>query len=880
MPGASQRSVPDLLADQGWIERFAREIPGSPAVIVPDPALDLTPASQRLLKEFGHALYRHQHRAIALATEGHDVSIATGTASGKTLAFQVAAVDIVTRRIGSRVMVLYPLKALGLEQEERWGEALRALYPVQLSVARIDGSVSQKERLSRLRNANIVLFTPDVIHAWLLRNLSDPTIQGFLRQLKLMIVDEAHTYRGVFGSNAAFLFRRLCYATQTLSGEMPHFFAASATMADPKGHLERLMGRTPLVVGPEEDTSPRQTLDLRIVDPPPGQDVTSAVGRLLASLAQNGHRFLAFADSRHQVEVLATVATRKGGWAEAEEGTPGGPPKILPYRSGYEERDRRQIQRALVRGDLVGVVSTSALELGLDIGELDVGLAVGVPVSQSTFMQRMGRVGRRRPGSFLVLLGSGAGDVMVRENRASLLERRLEATGIYLENRRMQYIHALCLAGPDGEADALGAGEDWDLGRSEVAWPPGFAELCQREREGRIPPELRTLKTDGGADPWHAFPLRDVESGFEIVQTMGPSLVPMGSITHAQLMREAYPGAVYFYMAQPFRVQSVDFFHRRVRVTAEHLYHTKPLTSPVALWPDLDNGLMSSVRYGDLTLLESQLTVSETVRGFEERRGANTSQSLYPNAYWNRNVLRRTFLTTGVLLISPALRDSETAHGVAELLLAAFVLTCAIERNELQAGSSTIRHRDSVLAGERFVAIYDQTYGSLRLSSALTDPDTLRTCLVTAYHLAEEDPAQPNRWALSMGALKTLLGALESPEVPLSQRALIGGASLSDQVDASESIVPVIAPGSVGLLLTGSNSEFQVEAVFLRPTGLTYRGHRLGGAPGEGDVQEYVPAANVVPIPGESEITLYDLETGETRPTVPASQKSDTRATP
>lgn len=847
-------SLERVLEHEGWSIIHRHWFPEEPAVSGPVGEVPLTPAASRVALSRAPLLYRHQMRAIEAATTGADVCLATRTASGKTLAFQIAALDVVSRDIAARVAVLYPLKALAAQQEERWNEAVKHAAPLPVRVARIDGSVPVPKRGALLGRAQIVILTPDIVHAWLLRNLADPAVKTFVSKLKLVIVDEAHEYRGVFGSNSAFLFRRLAYAVERLSGHGPKWFSASATISDPAEHMHKLTGVLPQVIGPDADGSPRHPMQALIVSPPPTSDSNTSLGNVLRQLGTGSDRFIAFVDSRRQVETLAAIAGRAPDHDDHESGSL--PPTVLPYRSGYEESDRKLIQDRFLHGDLTGVVSTSALELGIDIGDLDIGLQWGAPTSATALTQRMGRVGRSRPGTFAVVLGSSAWDLHVAQNPEDLFNRPLEPTTVYLDNRRIQYIHAMCLAGIDGEADALGGGENWDPKDGTTAWPEGFPNLCRMERQGQIPQELQSLRAESGGDPWHTFPLRDVSATFSVMQKIGGGSTPMGTVSHAQLMREAYPGAVYWYMAQPFRVRYVDFTHRQVNVSQEKHYYTKPIAPRPAIWPNLSVAPLSAQRFDALELLESSFTISESVRGFTERKGQSVTQFLYPNKHFRGPAMRRTLFSTGVCLFHGCLGEADVAGQVADILLEAFLLEAPIERVDVASGTNTIKRGPPALAGRRFIAIYDQTYGSLRLSSQLTQPATLRNCLRVALKMSlNREDALP----YVSEALNVLLECANTDPTPLSvglnRGVLSGGARLG---------ASVIVPGQKGLLITGGGSEFLVERVFYTPEGLTYKGRRIDD-PGT-EVDDFVPASSVVPIPGETEMGVYNSATGDVIP--------------
>lgn len=877
--------VEALLAAEGWGVLHTRDLPARPADRLALDDLPLAPAARRVLAAVPGGIYRHQHESLQAVLRGRDVCITTGTASGKTLVFQAAALDRLAREPAARVAVLYPLRALAQQQEERWRSAT-ATASIPLSVARIDGSVPVRQRLSLLRQSRLVVFTPDVLHAWLLSNLGSPEIRAFVSHLRLIILDEAHSYSGVFGSNAAFLFRRLRHAVQALGADRrPQWFLASATMVDPASHAQRLCGAAPEVVGPDRDSSPHQEMRVMVLSPPEEKDFNTALGRVITTLAAaRNARFIAFVDSRRQVEALAAIAARgESAGEDGEDDLHEGPPRVLPYRSGYEEDDRAQIQRWLQSGQLSGVVSTSALELGLDIGDLDLGIQVGVPRSVGTLRQRLGRVGRARPGTFLVILGDSPYDRVVRRNPALLFDRPLPGSTVYLENRRIQYIHAMCLSGIGGEADALGAGEGWTLpAEGGQNWPDGFVDLCTAERSGQVPQDLQALKADCGSDPWHAFPLRDAGTSFQI-ERRGADRQPLGSLSYAQLLREAYPGAVYYYMARPYRVTAVHMSDRRVVVTPERHYTTKPLFVPPMIYPNLAAGYLAGSAHGDLIAVEAEMQVTECVRGWQELRGRTHTLHEYPCSGWHRDALRRNFFTTGVCLLHPtmAAADAAVLGCACEAVYDAFVVEVPTESAEVAHGTGRVRGATPVPDGTRFLALYDSTYGSLRLTSRLLGPGVLQRCLSTAAALLREACRDATLLVATDGAeaetvygytvrqcqataelLDLLADAAAMPGTPLAWVAAGGGSrDGAAAMDAGEQPL-VILPGGVGLLLHGAEEEFMVADIFVHPRdGLMYRGRRVGEE--QGLATTSFPVGKVRPLPGISQVGRYNFETGE-----------------
>jgi DEAD/DEAH box helicase domain-containing protein len=808
----------------------------------------------------------------------------TRTASGKSLVFYVTALEQLQRTPGARILALYPLKALGIEQEARWNHALETAG-LSHRAGRIDGQVDVNARAGILRACRVVVMTPDVVHAWLLSNLEERAIRQFLSGLTLVIVDEVHSYTGVFGSHAAYLFRRLQHAMDLL-GARCQFVGASATMARPEVHLNQLLGRSVAVVGADEDTSPRHPLTVSFMQPSRTSDFLTEITRFLEQLAASPDtRFICFVDSRKLTEHITAILSRRHEADDAadEDQTvqPGDAPPahggspadalerldVLPFRAGYESEDRDRIQRRLSRGRLRGVVSTSALELGIDIPHLNTAVLVGIPRSSTSLYQRIGRVGRSAPGRVVVVHSGDVRDEAVFQDPGALLELPVAEGALYLENRRIQYIHALCLARTGGEHDQAGGPDEFT---TRVEWPDGFVSLCQKERIGEIPPDLQAMKLEAGEDPNHVFPIRDVEAQFRVELRQGPAQRPLGSLSHSQVMRETYPGAVYYYATEPYRVYAVYTHTRQVLVRTAKRYTTNPIALPTLVFPNLSDGVLKSMRLGELLAVDCSVQVREVIVGFKERRGNREIRHHYPldlssGIRFDRERFTRNFFTTGTVLTHPAFNGPEVKmETIASMLYDAFLQIVPYESRDVQMAWDSHRiSRPGVEKGSRFLALYDQTYGSLRLSSRLLDVDVLREVCSRAFEMArswwkdEENPVTPQ----TLQVLEKLrCDVMETPE-----DTALGWSPVAPRPDEDGAFEVVILPGSVGLALAQNDAEFRVESVFFSPLhrGVAYRGQYLtSGITSDG--LSVVLAANMVrPVVGESQLGRYYLATGE-----------------
>lgn len=848
------------------------EIPGREGKWYSYKNLPLSKITENFLeKATSDGLYLHQVKAIKSFVEGKNVCLTTGTSSGKSLVFYTAAIEIMSKKPDAKVLAIYPLKALGKEQMERWKKNIE-LAGLNAKVVRIDGDVSISKREETIRKSNVVIATPDIIHAWLLNNLNKKTIKNFLKKVCLIVVDEIHNYTGVFGSNSAYLFRRIRHAFALIRNS-PKYVTASATIAKPEEHLEKLIGLNFEIIDEQYDTSPRHRLTMTFVTPP-RSDILSAVSEFLDFIATNTeHRFIAFVDSRKQAELTASIVSRfrkkddrlsQLSKIEALD--------VLPYRAGYEESDRDTIQKRLSKGSLKGIVSTSALELGIDIPFLSLGILVGVPRSSTSLWQRIGRVGRHCEGHIVIINNRDLHTQAIFQNPRQILNMPYYESSLYLENRRIQYIHTLCLARIGGEHDQLCSvldpkDETVDFS-SPITWPPGFIDLCRKERMGIVDPELRDIKTLANDDPNRVFPLRDVDVQFKIIDKITGSR--LGRISYEQLLREAYPGAVYYYATQPYRVCKVNNRYSRtveVRKEKKH-YTTSPIVRPTLVFPNLNGSGVKGTKYGKLILIESELQIRKIITGFKKRRGSQEVTFNYPlndkfkelpGIYFDKDKFVRIYFSSGVVFSHPFFNslNSSILEKIANLIFESFLMVIPYERTDLDYTVDKFRANNNsvgILKDEKFICIYDQTYGSLRLSGRLMEREILEKTLKNACKIASE---QAERQVI----LQLLNNLNQHPEV-------IHIAENSESHIYSNKLIQLIKPNSKGINIKRQD-EFLVEEIVFVELGDTKQLCYAGKYLSEEKTSKYslgrsvVPVENIKPIPGVSELGLYDVEKGK-----------------
>ena len=369
-----------------------------------EPAFDPPSILAELLASRGiERLYSHQVEAWERARLGQDLVVVTGTASGKTLCYHLPVLEALLADSNAKALYLFPTKALAQDQLKGLLEltASHAEAGKRITPGVYDGDTPPAQRRRIQAEANLVLTNPDMLHASLLPN--HPRWAGFWSSLRYIVVDEAHAYRGILGANVALVLRRLARICEHY-GSGPTFLAASATIANPQEHVSRLLGRETWVI--DRDGAPRGAKSFVLWNPAPlGKDrlaqrsAADDATWLMVEALEWGAQALVFTRTRQAAELVQRYAQQALAqrWSNVAD-------KIRAYRGGYLPNERRAIEAALFAGELRGVAATNALELGVDIGSLDVAILAGYPGTIASSWQQAGRCGRRHAESLAILI--------------------------------------------------------------------------------------------------------------------------------------------------------------------------------------------------------------------------------------------------------------------------------------------------------------------------------------------------------------------------------------------------------------------------------------------------------------------------------------------
>jgi len=615
-------------------------------------------------------LYDHQARAIGLVDDGtRDVVLATPTASGKTLVYSLPVLRRALADPESRALFVFPLKALERDQRQRLEEdaATLGLPGARIRVAIYDGDTPTAQRRKLRDNPpNVLITTPDMLHAGILPHHA--SWQRFFQNLSMVVLDELHTYRGIFGAHVAQVLRRLERVAH-FHGARPQIVAASATIANPGELAKALTGRDFEVV--QADGAPRARREVLLFKPDASPyTLATQLFRLAVGM---GLRTIAFTKSRVITELMHSCFS----------------------------------------GELMGVISTSALEMGIDVGGLDVCLLVGYPGSQVSTWQRSGRVGRKGTAAIALIAQPDALDQYLVTHPEVFFSRGFEHAVLDPHNREIAAAHLPCAAAEV----PLRRGERW------LASEPVLANVAALEETGAL------LRSEAGGEwfaarrrPHRDVSLRQIGASYTIAEDGDRSEKPaiIGSIGSGNVFSECHEGAVYLHRGRQFLVTELDIDQHAVWVRPVNVpFYTRALSQK-------ETEILSRDRsrpVGNFKLVQGRVKITTTMTGYERRRVRG--QDLL--ATEPLELPPTTFETEGIWLEFPdeipqAIEAAERhvmggIHAVEHAALALFPLFALCDRHDV-AGISYVRHPQLKRAA---FFLYDGIPGGVGIAASLFD---------------------------------------------------------------------------------------------------------------------------------------------------------------
>lgn len=561
LPGAAAQLPLGRFADRIVATRV---IPPREARYADFPA-SLHPALQNALQERGiERLYCHQAEAFEAARNGEHVVVTTGTASGKSLSYLLPVLQAVLENPAARAILLFPTKALSHDQLRGVVELIHRLVGHKLEAGVYDGDTPPAERTRIRDRAHLILTNPDMLSAALLPAHGRQGYAHLFRNVEFIVVDELHSYRGAFGSHLANLFRRLLRICAHY-GSKPQFLCSSATIANAKEHAETICHQTFRLV--HEDGSPSAGKVVHFWQPPLLDNaqrklVSTEMAQLVPHLIAKRHKTIAFCRSRKETEIVLKESRDRLRDSDGHDESY----LLAGYRGGYTPKERREVEQQLVRGQLLGVISTNALELGIDIGALQVVVQGGFPGTRASFWQQMGRAGRRGEVAHAVLiLAVSPTDQYIAEDPDWLIGQPAEHAVVDRDNLAIQLAHVRAAAA------------ELPLTIDDALRFPDLPEMLPvLTKAGEVRELLGAYHWQGGPFPAGDFSLRNVDKDrFKLVnRNTGMTLTEMD---RPQVYREAHPRAVYLHDGVQYLVEALDLVNHAVTVVeVEQNFYTQP----------------------------------------------------------------------------------------------------------------------------------------------------------------------------------------------------------------------------------------------------------------------------------------------------------------
>jgi DEAD/DEAH box helicase domain-containing protein len=577
-------------------------------------------------------LFIHQAEAIEAIRQGEHLVIATGTASGKTLCYNIPVLEAVINNYRTRALYLFPTKALAHDQLRGLAALTSSITP-RPRIGAYDGDTPQKTRARLRAEAAILLTNPDMLHLGILPNHS--LWATFLRHLRFIVIDEAHVYRGVFGSHVAAILRRLNRLCQHY-GSQPQYITCSATISNPGEHVTRLTGHSPLVV--DKDGAPKTAKLFSFWNPPL---VDAERGRrspygeaaaIFADLVRAGVRNITFARARVVAELILKYAR-----SSLKRTHPQLLERVASYRAGYLADHRREVEEALFSGELIGVTATNALELGVDVGGLDATVVVGYPGTVASLWQQVGRAGRlgdrsRRRGSLAILIGlDNPLDQFFMRHPETLFDRPHEHALIDPNN-----VYVLLQQLPCAAMELPLTPQD------EARFGQGFVPtMIELENNSTLvyQPEADNWIYMGPNYPAQRVNIRSVGHKPVVLLDASDHDRQLEVMEASAAPSRVHPGAIYIHLGETYRVKSLDLEAgeaRLIPVEVDYYTQTREINRLQIVQPLRRQILKRAVAYWGTVRVTQHVVAYRHVRHFTETRGKEIELDLPPHTFQTR----------------------------------------------------------------------------------------------------------------------------------------------------------------------------------------------------------------------------------------------------
>lgn len=561
-----RKSLEEVIENFKNDERFRSQIvywhtiEGKEATSVPFPDEMDGRLKQALLKRGINSLYSHQKEAFELALKGNNIVAVTPTASGKTLCYNLPVLNEILKNRNARALYLFPTKALAQDQKSELNEWIEEFGGEAIHCYTYDGDTSPSIRQKVRKAGHIVMTNPDMLHSAILPHHTKWV--ALFENLKYVVIDELHTYRGVFGSHVANVIRRLKRICRFYGTDV-QFICTSATIANPKDFAETLLGEEVFLVN--KNGAPRSRKHFIFYNPPVinkplniRRSATLEVKQIAKQFLQNDIQTIVFAKSRMRVEIILTYLQEL---SKKEIGMK----KIRGYRGGYLPKQRREIEKGLREGEIKGVVSTNALELGVDIGQLQVCIMTGYPGTIASAWQQAGRAGRREEESAVILVGgSNPLDQYILQHPEYFLEKNPESAIVHPDNLIILVDHLKCAA----FELPFQTGETFDgVEINEI--------LDFLKEEGLLYSNGNKWYWMSDSFPAHDISLRSASKENVVIIDRSEGARVIGEMDRFSAMTMLHEEAIYLHEGKQFQVEKLDWEEKKAYVTEVNVdYYT------------------------------------------------------------------------------------------------------------------------------------------------------------------------------------------------------------------------------------------------------------------------------------------------------------------
>ena len=533
-----------------------------------EPRVPLSPGCAQMLEATGvRQLYLHQARSLDLVRAGRNVLVATGTASGKTLCYQLPIFEALEADPEAKVLALYPTKALSQDQLRVFQRGLQAADMQSVFAGVMDGDTPSNQRRRIRDSANVVITNPDMLHAAILPRHG--RWAPVFTHLRYVVVDELHTYVGLFGSNAANLFRRLHRVCQHY-GSDPQFIASSATIGNPRELAQQVIDREFELI--DEDGSPQGARTYVFWNPPQirrrryrsRRSANVEAHELTVELLKAGAPTITFSKAKVTSELIYRYVRET-----LEKSAPSLAKKVTSYRGGYLPEERREIEKRLFSGELLGVSATRALELGIDVGALEACVIVGYPGTLSSFFQQGGRAGRRDKDALVMLVGIDTTINQYVMNHPDYIFGRPVEEGVVVPNNPyvlIGQVRCACHELPLHDDEVAGFG------------PHGPLVLDVLESQHKISRQKDAWYHASAEIPQHEVSLRDYADRNVVIIDVSDNDRVIGQVNKFDAQPILHPGAIYLHQGETYHVEELDLERYQCRVRKVDVdYYTQPL---------------------------------------------------------------------------------------------------------------------------------------------------------------------------------------------------------------------------------------------------------------------------------------------------------------